>query len=182
MLNFSTVKLAPSPHPPLPAAIPYSFGKKICTQPIVKDGWLCSSSFRVEYLFKLFEILVHGRFFFSTVTCIQPFIYISMIHGYLFYTLGWPWSKKWSRAKANRVLAREHTGHSKDLLPTTQEMTLHMDITRWSIPKLDWLYSLQSKMEKLYTVSKNKTWSWLWLRSLTHYKIQTQTEESRENH
>ena len=31
---------------------------------------------------------------------------------------------------------------------------LHMDITRWSTPKSDWLYSLQAKMEKLYTVSK----------------------------
>ena len=30
---------------------------------------------------------------------------------------------------------REHTGHSKHPLPTTQEKTLHMDITRWSIPK-----------------------------------------------
>ena len=27
----------------------------------------------------------------------------------------------------------------------------------------DWLYSLQPKMEKLYTVSKNKMRSWLWL-------------------
>ena len=34
-----------------------------------------------------------------------------------------------SRAKANRVLPREHTGHSKHPLPTTQEKTLHMDIT-----------------------------------------------------
>ena len=34
-------------------------------------------------------------------------------------------------------LPREHTGDSKHLLPTTQEMTLHMDITRWSIPKSD---------------------------------------------
>jgi len=40
-----------------------------------------------------------------------------------------------------------------------------MDITRWSTPKSDWLYSLQPKMEKLYTVNKNKTRSWLWLRS-----------------
>ena len=32
-----------------------------------------------------------------------------------------------------------------------------MDITRWSILKSDCLYSLQLKMEKLYTVSKNKT-------------------------
>ena len=28
------------------------------------------------------------------------------------------------------VLPREHTGHNKHPLPTTQEMTLHMDITR----------------------------------------------------
>ena len=41
-----------------------------------------------------------------------------------------PWSTEWSRAKANRVLPREHTGHSKHSLPTTQEKTLHMDITR----------------------------------------------------
>ena len=33
-------------------------------------------------------------------------------------------------AKASRVLPRECTGHSKHTLPTTQEMTLHMDITR----------------------------------------------------
>ena len=76
----------------------------------------------------------------------------------------WPWSTKWSRAKADRVLPRECTGHRKHPLPTTEEMTLHMDITRWSIPKSDWVYSLLSKMEKLYTVSKNKTRIWLWLR------------------
>ena len=27
----------------------------------------------------------------------------------------WPWSTEWSRAKANRVLPREHTGHSNTL-------------------------------------------------------------------
>ena len=31
----------------------------------------------------------------------------------------------------------ECTGHSKHPLPTTQEKTLHMDITRWSTPKSD---------------------------------------------
>ena len=41
------------------------------------------------------------------------------------------------QAKANRVLPRECTGHSKHPLPTTQEKTLHMDITRWSTPKSD---------------------------------------------
>ena len=95
----------------------------------------------------------------------------------------WPWSTEWSRAKANRVLPRERTGHSQHSLPTTQEKTLHMDIPRWSIPISDWLHSLQPKMEKLYTVSKNKTGSWLWLGSGTPYcQIQTQIEESRGNH
>ena len=73
----------------------------------------------------------------------------------------WPWSTEWSRAKANRVLSRECTGHSKHPLPTMQEKTLRMDITRWSTPKSYWLYSLQPKIEKLYTVIKNKTRSWL---------------------
>ena len=86
----------------------------------------------------------------------------------------WPWNTEWSRAKTNRVLPRECTGHSKHPLPTTQEKTLHMDITKWPTPKSDWLYSLQPKMEKLYTLSKNKTRSWLWLRSWTPYcQIQT---------
>ena len=71
----------------------------------------------------------------------------------------WPWSIEWSSTKAN---------------PTTQEKALHMDTTRWSTPKSDWLHSLQPKMEKLYTVNKNKTGSWLWLRSWTPYcQIQT---------
>ena len=129
----------------------------------------------------------------------------------------WPWNTEWSRAKANRVLPWECTGHSKHPLPTAQEKTLHMDITRWSTLKSDWFYSLQPKMEKLhacvlscfshvwlfvalwtitcqaalsmgfsrqdtgvdchfllqveklYTISKNKTSSWLWLRSWTPY-------------
>ena len=86
----------------------------------------------------------------------------------------WPWSTEQSRAKANKVLPRECNGHSKHPLPTTPEKILHVDITRWSIPKSDWLYSLQPKMEKLYTVSKNKTRSWLWFRSRTPYcQIQT---------
>ena len=86
----------------------------------------------------------------------------------------WPWSTELSMAKANRVLPRECTGHSKCPLPTTQEKTFYMDITRWSTPKSDRLYCLQPKMEKLYTVSKNKTRSWLWLRAQTPYcQIQT---------
>ena len=86
----------------------------------------------------------------------------------------WPWSTEWSRAKGSRALPRECTGHSKHPLPTTQGKTLHMDIIRWSTLKSDWLYSLRPEIEKLCTVSKNKTRCWLWLRSWTPYcQIQT---------
>ena len=61
----------------------------------------------------------------------------------------WPWSTKWRRAKANSVLPRECTGHSKHPLPTTQQKTLHMDITRWLILKSDWLYALQPKRSSM---------------------------------
>ena len=72
---------------------------------------------------------------------------------------------------------------SKYLHPTMQETALYMDITPWSVLKSDWLYYLQPKMEKLYKIKNNKTWSWLWLRSSAPYcKIQIQTEESREKH
>ena len=57
----------------------------------------------------------------------------------------WPWSTEWSRTKANRVLPREHTGHSKYILPRTQEKTLHMDITRCPTPKTDWFILCSQK-------------------------------------
>ena len=63
----------------------------------------------------------------------------------------WLWNAEWSRAKSNRVFPRKCTGHSKHPLPTTQEKTLHMDITRWSTPKSDWLYSLQPKIQSAKT-------------------------------
>ena len=91
----------------------------------------------------------------------------------------------WMQNEAGQRLiefGQENALVSKQPLPTTQEKTLHMDITRWSTPKSDRLYFLQPKMEKLYTVNKNKTRSWLWLRSWTpYYQIQTEIEESREN-
>ena len=45
-------------------------------------------------------------------------------------------------------------------------------------------YNWATELNKeVYTVSKNKTGSWLWLRSWIPYcKIQTYIEESRENH
>ena len=86
-------------------------------------------------------------------------------------------------AKANGVSPREYTGQSKHPLSTTQEMTLHMNIIRWSVSKSDWLYYLQLKMEKLYIDSKDKTGCWLPFRSWAPFcKIQAYIEESKKNH
>ena len=71
----------------------------------------------------------------------------------------WPWSTKWSRGKANRVLSREHTDNTlviaNTLFQQPRDNFIHGH--HQSIPKSDWLYSLQQKMEKPYTVSRNKT-------------------------
>ena len=55
----------------------------------------------------------------------------------------WPWSTEWSRTKANSVLPRERTGHGKHPLPTRQEKTLHMDITRWLTRKSGYILCSQ---------------------------------------
>ena len=39
--------------------------------------------------------------------------------------------------RLTEILPRECTGHSKQLLSTTQEKILHLDIIGWSILKLD---------------------------------------------
>ena len=45
----------------------------------------------------------------------------------------------WNEAGQRLIeFCQECTGHSKHTFPTTQEKTLHMDITRWSIPKSDY--------------------------------------------
>ena len=66
----------------------------------------------------------------------------------------WPWSTEWSRAKVNRFLPRENTGHGKHPLPRTQEKTLHMDITRWSTPIRLIIFFAAKDGEPLYTQQK----------------------------
>ena len=53
----------------------------------------------------------------------------------------WPWSTKWISERLTKF-CRENTLVIANTLLTTQEMTLHIDITKWSILKSDWLYSL----------------------------------------
>ena len=43
----------------------------------------------------------------------------------------------WNEAGKRLLVLPRVTGHSKHPLSTTQEKTLHMDITRWSAPKSD---------------------------------------------
>ena len=61
-----------------------------------------------------------------------------------------------NESAATRVLSREHTSHRKHHFPTTQDMTLHMDIERWSTPKSYWLYSLQPKKERFSQSAKRR--------------------------
>ena len=78
----------------------------------------------------------------------------------------WPWSTKWSRAKANRVLPREHIDYSKYPFPT-QEHHQMVNI------KMDWLYFCSWRWRRSIQSAKIKTWSLLWLRSWAPYcKIQ----------
>ena len=65
-----------------------------------------------------------------------------------------PWSAEWCRAKAHRVLPREHTGDSKHPLPTIQEKTLHMAITRWSTAKSDIIFFAAKDGEAPYSQQK----------------------------
>ena len=55
---------------------------------------------------------------------------------------------------------QENTPVVANTLFQQHKRRLHMDITRWSTLKSDWLYSLPLKMEKLYTLSINKIGSW----------------------
>ena len=46
--------------------------------------------------------------------------------------------------------------YSKHPLPIIQEKTLHMDITRWSTPKSDWLYSLNQRWRSSIQSAKTR--------------------------
>ena len=66
---------------------------------------------------------------------------------------------KMKHAKANIVLPRECIGHSKHLLPTTQEKTTHGHHQMVNTKIRLIIFFAARDGETLYTVSKNKTGS-----------------------
>ena len=67
-----------------------------------------------------------------------------------------PWSTEWSRAKANRVLPRERTGHSKHPLPKTQDPTNgHHQMVNSKIRLI--IFFKAKDGEALYSQQKKKT-------------------------
>ena len=86
----------------------------------------------------------------------------------------WSWITKWSRAKANRVLPRERTGHSKYLFQKHKRQ-----LYTWTSPdgqywgQTDYILCSQRWRSSMQS-AKSKIGKWLWLRSRTlYYKIQT---------
>ena len=87
------------------------------------------------------------------------------------------------RAKANRVLPRECTAHSKRPLPTTEDKTLHVDITIMATTDIRLVIFFADKNgEALYSQQKHD-------RELTVAQIMNSLlpnsdliEESRGNH
>ena len=89
----------------------------------------------------------------------------------------WPWSMKWSRAKATEF-CQENTLVIASNKPRDDYTGGHLQMTDIEM-RLIMLFA--AKLKKLYSVCKNKTWSWLWLSSWAAYcKIQAEIEESRE--
>ena len=94
----------------------------------------------------------------------------------------WPWSTEWSRAKANRVLSRERTGHSKHPLPTTQEDSTHGHHQMVNTKVRSIIFFEAKDGGVLYSQQKHDQELTVWLRSWTPYcQIQNEIEESREN-
>ena len=78
---------------------------------------------------KICELAIYGDYLNLDLTSVKIYTYIHGVTGK--FGLG-----MWNEA-GQRLLPRKCTGHSKHPLPTTQEKTLHMDITRWSTAKSD---------------------------------------------
>ena len=107
----------------------------------------------------------------------------------------WPWTWGssswpclWLSIKAatllhNKVLPKEHTGHRKHPPATTQEKTLHMDITQVVDTKIRLIIFFSAKDgEALYNQQKQDQELTVAQIINSDCQIQTEMEESGENH
>ena len=86
----------------------------------------------------------------------------------------WPWSTKWSRTKANRVLFCFFPQKNTPVIANTLSFNNTRDDSthghhQMVNTKIILITFFAPEDRQLYTVSKNKTRSWLWLRSWTSY-------------
>ena len=93
---------------------------------------------------------------FKPTFSLSSFTFIKRLHGVTGkFGLG-VWDEAGQRL---REFGQENTLVIPNTLFQQHKRRLHIDITRWSTLKSDWLYSLQPKMENLYIASKSKTGS-----------------------
>ena len=73
------------------------------------------------------------------------------------------------------VVKQEIARVNINILFQQHKMTIHMDILYTEIRLIIFF---AAKDRKLYTVSKNKTWNWLWIRSsIPYYKFRIKLKE-----
>ena len=90
---------------------------------------------------------------FKPTFSLSSFTFIKRLHGVTGkFGLG-VWDEAGQRL---REFGQENTLVIANTLFQQHKRRLHIDITRWSTLKSDWLYILQPKMEKIFTVSKTR--------------------------
>ena len=94
----------------------------------------------------------------------------------------WPWHTEWIRAKANRVLPRGCTGHSKHPPSTTQERTLHMDITQMVNTEIRLIILFAAKDGKAPYSQQKQDWEPTVAQIMSSLLPNSDLNWSRENH
>ena len=82
----------------------------------------------------------------------------------------WPWSTKLSRQKLAEF-CQENALIIANTLLQQYKRTLHRDITRWSIQKSDWLYSLQVKIHAWMLSCFSHVWLFATLWTVAHQAL-----------
>ena len=95
-----------------------------------------------------------------------------------------PWNTEWSRGKANRVLPREHTGHSKHPLPATQEKDSTHGHHQMVNTEIRLIIFFAAKDEKALYSQQRQDWGLTMAQIMNSLlpNSDLNSEKSRENH